>query len=213
MTDGNGQPNPARPGVLIAFEGIDGSGKSTQVSRIAAWIRAGGREAVTSAEPTRGRIGQEIRRLAREGRLDAQREFELFRDDRAQHARELIRPALDRGAVVLLDRYYISSIAYQGARGLDPEVIRAENEGIAPRPDLVIIFEVAVDEAMRRLTERAGEAGADLFERRDYQERVAENFARLDWPEVRRVDSSKGADALEADLRAILGPVVFANPH
>lgn len=196
-------------GFLAAFEGIDGSGKSTQAARAAARLRALGLEVVASREPTDGPVGREIRRLGREGRLDARREMELFLEDRAQHVRERIAPALARGAVVLLDRYYISSIAYQGARGIDPGEIRAANEAFAPKPDLVLLFDLPLEEAFARMEARG--VRADHFERRDALARVDAVFRSLAGPEVVRIDAARDIDAVEAQVRDALDAALAAK--
>ncbi len=137
-----------RRGVFVAFEGGDGAGKSTQARRLAEWLRASGREVVLTFEPGDSRIGKDVRRLvldvASDG-LDARAEALLYAADRAEHVASLVRPALDRGAVVITDRYVDSSIAYQGAgRGLGTEQI-AELSRFATgglEPDLTVVLDV-----------------------------------------------------------------------
>ena len=192
------------PGFLVALEGIDGVGKSTQSRLLAAWARGLGREVVESREPTDGPEGREIRRRAREGRLGAREEMELFLRDRARHVRELVRPALAAGKLVVLDRYYVSSMAYQGARGIDPEEIRRANEAFAPRPDAVLLMELPVEEAVARLRAR-GAGGPDLFERAEALAQVAGVFAGLEWPEVARLDARLPAQDVQARVREVLG--------
>ena len=113
-------------GRLIAFEGIDGSGKSTQLVALEAALRADGRDVVSTREPTDGSWGRRIRAMARSGaRVEAAEELRWFVEDRREHVASLIRPALAAGRVVLTDRYYLSTVAYQGARGLDPQQLLA----------------------------------------------------------------------------------------
>jgi len=154
-----------RQGWLFVFEGIDGSGKTTQVRRAAAALKARGLRVVELVEPTRGLFGQQIRMLAQQkGRaISPEQEMELFIRDRMEDVEKNIRPALERGNIVLLDRYYYSTIAYQGARGLDLEMIRQRNEAFAPRPDLVLYFAISVDEAKKRI-EREDAGIGDLFD-------------------------------------------------
>jgi len=191
-----------RRGWLIVFEGIDGSGKTTQMRRVAEALRARGLGVVELFEPTRGRFGQQIRSLAQQKHhpISPEQEMELFIRDRMEDVEKNIRPALERGNIVLLDRYYYSTIAYQGARGLDPPMIQQRNEAFAPRPDLVLYFSLSVDEAMRRikgdvavtadLFEQAGESEPTLragkisrsgkrFEKRDYLKRVKKIYDEL----------------------------------
>jgi len=181
-----------RGGWLFVFEGIDGSGKTTQMHRAAETLRARGLSVVELVEPTKGRFGRQIRMLSREGgrRASPELELELFIRDRMEDVEQNIRPALDRGDIVLLDRYFYSTMAYQGALGLDPEAIRRRNEAFAPLPDMVLYFRVGVDEALRRI-ERQRVGAADLFERRDYLRRVKAIYDDL----ARRLDVFQTIDA------------------
>src|SRR6188472_1861497 len=111
---------PNAPGWLVVLEGIDGSGKSTVLRRLAEYCATRGRDAVVSGEPTRGQWGMKLRQSRTEGRLTLEEALALFLKDRAEHVERLILPALEVGKVVLLDRYYLSTAAYQGARGADP---------------------------------------------------------------------------------------------
>src|SRR5689334_18751024 len=115
-------------GFLLVIEGIDGAGKSTLQRQLAEWCRGAGLQVITSREPTDGPHGRALRESARSGRLALQDELDLFLKDRREHVETLIRPALERGDVVILDRYYFSTAAYQGARGLDPAEIIQANE-------------------------------------------------------------------------------------
>ena len=130
-------------GRLVAFEGLDGSGKSTQLERQAARLRAAGHDVVATREPTPGPNGRRIRELAAAGeRAPAPDELALFVADRREHVAEVIAPALARGALVLTDRYFLSTVAYQGARGLDPERLLRESEAEFPLPDLALLFDL-----------------------------------------------------------------------
>lgn len=141
-------------GKLIVVEGIDGTGKSTQVQRLAQHLRNKGQTVITSFEPTQGTWGKKLRQSMTEGRLLPEEEIELFLKDRKEHVHTLIRPHLEQGNIVILDRYYFSMMAYQGARGHDPLKLRAINEEFAPRPDLVIWLELPVHCALERIGKR-----------------------------------------------------------
>jgi dTMP kinase len=144
--------------MFIVLEGIDGTGKSTQARRLGEWFKAQGREVVLSREPTDGPWGRKLRESAASGRLSPDDELRYFLNDRRQHVDEVIAPALAAGKVVILDRYYFSTMAYQGARGFDPREIRRLNEEFAPVPDLLIILDLPVEEAHRRIGGRGDTA-------------------------------------------------------
>jgi dTMP kinase len=197
----------SRRGCLLVFEGIDGSGKTTTKARVAEVLRRRGFDVIELFEPTDGPHGRQIRHLARSGRarLSVDEELELFVQDRLENVEENIRPALARGAVVLLDRYYFSTMAYQGARGVDVESIRHRNEEFAPRPDRVLYFRVSVDEALRRI-KRARGGMTDVFEKRDYLERVRALFDKFAerYEFFHTIDAEAGEDDVLAEaLRAI----------
>lgn len=181
------------PGTFIVIEGIDGTGKSTQARLLAGWFEALGREVLVSREPTDGPWGTKLRQSAASGRLSAEEELECFLEDRRQHVEELIAPALATGKVVVLDRYYFSTMAYQGARGFDPDEIRKLNEAFAPRPDLLLILDLDVDAAHGRIGARGD--SANEFEQRDSLERCRQIFLSLkDEPFVRVIPSNASID-------------------
>lgn len=163
-------------GVLFVIEGIDGSGKSTQAGLLADWLEGEGYDAVRLREPTDGRYGTQIRRAAHANlqREDPDREYELFLLDRRENVEQHIGPALRERRVVVLDRYYFSTMAYQGARGIDPERIRAENEAFAPVPDRVFYVSISVAEGLSRIAR--DRSGFTFFEREGYLTRVKEIF-------------------------------------
>ena len=126
---------PIPGGFLVAVEGIDGSGKTTQAERLARYCDEKRLTYVLSKEPTSGKYGQLIRNSASRGRLSAEEELDILLKDRREHVDQVIQPALDQEKVVILDRYYFSTAAYQGAHGADPEIILSRNESFAPQPD------------------------------------------------------------------------------
>lgn len=175
-------------GLFIVIEGIDGTGKSTQATRLAEWFREQGREVVHSREPTDGPWGKKLRESAATGRLSPADELEYFLNDRRQHVEEVIAPSLAAGKVVILDRYYFSTMAYQGARGFDPVEIRRRNEAFAPVPDRLLILDLEIDSALGRIGARGDTANE--FEKRENLERCREIFLSLtDEPFVRVIDS------------------------
>lgn len=154
-----------KQGQLIVIEGIDGTGKSTQATMLAEALKTQGHEVIQSFEPTNGSWGKKVRDSALTGRLSIEEELECFIKDRKEHVKELITPTRQKGGTVVLDRYYFSSMAYQGARGVDPQNIRQQNELFAPKPDTLIILDMPVDKALLRIGVRDGEANE--FEQRE----------------------------------------------
>jgi dTMP kinase len=185
-------------GRLVALEGLDGCGKTTQVARIAEALRARGHDVVQTREPTDGPIGRKIRALARGGEsVPAERELQLFTDDRRDHVAQLIEPALAAGRWVITDRYYLSTVAYQGARGLDWRAILARSEAEFPAPDAALLFDLPAHEGLARA--RARGSAPDLwFEHGEYLTQVAAIFAAIERPYLVHVDASGGVEAVTA---------------
>jgi dTMP kinase len=189
------------PGLFIVLEGIDGTGKSTQARRLGEWFEKQGREVMISREPTDGPWGKKLRESAATGRLSPQDELQYFLNDRRQHVEEKIAPALAAGKVVILDRYYFSTMAYQGARGFDPAEIRRMNEAFAPVPDLLLILDLDVDTAHDRIGHRGD--STNEFEKHESLTRCREIFLSLkDEPFVRVIDSNAPLDEVSERIRA-----------
>src|SRR3954447_9789468 len=148
---------PIPRGFLVAVEGIDGSGKTTQVERLARYCDEKRLTYILSKEPTSGKYGQLIRNSASSGRLSVEEELDIFLKDRREHVEQVINPALAKEKIVILDRYYFSTAAYQGAHGADPELILAANEQFAPRPDLLVILDVPAEVGVERIRRRGDE--------------------------------------------------------
>ena len=190
-------------GKLIVIEGIDGTGKSTQATLLAEALRAKGHDVVQSHEPTDGPWGKKLRESATTGRLSIENELEYFLKDRQQHVEELISPTVQRGGIVILDRYYFSSMAYQGARGIDPAQIRAENEAFAPQPDLLVILDLDVDVALKRIGVRDGEANE--FEKKENLQFCRDLFLSLsEEPFVVVIDAQADIDSVHQAITAAL---------
>jgi dTMP kinase len=190
-------------GRLIALEGLDGCGKTTQAARLGDALRARGHAVLLTREPSDGPIGQRIRALARDGDpLTAEQELGLFLDDRREHIALEIEPALAAGRWVVTDRYTLSTVAYQGARGLDWQQLLARSEAEFPLPDAVLLFELPVAVGLART--RARGAPDARFEQDAYLREVAAIFAAIDRPYLARVDASGSADAVTARALAAL---------
>lgn len=164
-------------GLLVAVEGIDGAGKTSVSTLLAQFCGERGIACTLSKEPTGLRWGTELRRSANEGRLTLDREMELFELDRRDHVARSIKPALDEGNIVILDRYYWSSIAYQGSRGADTESILQRNEAFAPKPDLVLLLDVPVEVGINRIRQRGDKP--NLFESESTLMKAREIFLSL----------------------------------
>src|SRR5687768_52761 len=164
---------PLPCGILVALEGIDGTGKSTQVGRLTAAFRAEGYDVLSLSEPTQSPWGRRLREVMTVGRrlLAPSQELDLFLQDRRYDVAAHIKPALAAHKLVLMDRYYFSTMAYQGALGIDPEHIRRLNEVFAPVPDLVFILLIPPTEALARIRQSRGQAD-DVFEREEYLKSV-----------------------------------------
>ena len=195
-------------GKLIALEGLDGCCKSTQLPRLAAALRGEGRDIVETREPTDGPAGRRLREIARSGqRGSVEDELRWFVEDRRQHVDELIEPALAAGRWVITDRYFLSTVAYQGARGPNWRVILADCEAMFPAPDVALLFELPVVEGLARAQQRGG-AAEPGFERADELERVAAIFAAIERRYVARVDASGDVEQVTARALGALHDVL-----
>ncbi len=198
-----------RQGFLIALEGVDGSGKSTQARLLARALEERGYEVVLTREPSAGPIGEKLRQylLGPERHLTPAEEWELFTADRRDHVQQVIKPALARSCLVITDRYYYSTVAYQGALGLDPAQILAKNEAFAPRPDLVLVLRLPISQALARRTKTAAQP-RQLSEAGVYLEKVAALYDTLTGPHHYQVDAAGSPEAtharvLELTLKAL----------
>jgi dTMP kinase len=201
-------------GVLVVLEGIDGTGKSTQVKRITAIFRDQGYDVLPLHEPTDSPWGRRLREATQPRRhlLSPLQQLDLFLLDRRYNVAAHIRPALATDKLVLMDRYYFSTIAYQGALGLDPVEIRRQNEAFAPVPDLVIVLQLAPAHALARIRAARGIAN-DVFEREEYLQRVDEVFRTIRGPTIQPVAADQALDVVTAvvqrQIERILQPLLW----
>jgi dTMP kinase len=189
-------------GILIVLEGIDGGGKTTQAENLLRVLQEAGYEAAYFREPSDSRWGRFIReKAASQDSLTPDEELELFQQDRRNNVEHNLRPALAEHKVVILDRYYFSTMAYQGAKGMDPEKIREANESFAVIPDLVFILDVDPALGLQRIE---GRRRRDLlFEREDYLKDVRAIFLSLEGEEFFHIDARRSAEEVSDDIASI----------
>ncbi|WP_297071539.1 dTMP kinase [Thermococcus sp.] len=199
-------------GIFIVMEGIDGAGKSTQAKLLAKWFEKKGYATVLTKEPTDTAFGKLIRRLVltggREGIIDGARisheaEALLFAADRAEHVHKLIKPSLKADKVVISDRYFYSSLAYQWARGLDLDWLVDLNR-FAVRPDLAILLDLPVKESMKRINGRSIKTEFDKIA--ELQKKVRGNYLQLAklFPEVRIINALANMEDIHNDIVALV---------
>lgn len=162
--------------MLIAIEGIDGAGKTTIARFLKEELEKRGHEVVLLKEPTDSPWGKKLKE-SYNSRLTPEEELELFILDRKHNVEHNIIPALRDGKIVILDRYYYSTMAYQGALGFDIEEIRRRNEEIAPKPDLVILLDITPEKGVERISKRGEKP--NRFEDVEYLKKVREIFLSL----------------------------------
>ena len=206
--------------MFVTFEGIDGSGKSTQLRLLADHLQAKGHEVIVTREPGGSKGAEDIRRLLVEGdpgRWSAETEILLFTAARRDHVERLIQPGLAAGAIVVSDRFADSTRVYQGAtRGdLRATVDALHSRMIAMEPDLTLVIDMDPDAALARGLAR--QSGEDRFEDfgAAFQRKLRDGFLALteEYPDrVRLVDGSRDRQAVAADVAAIVDAALAARP-
>jgi dTMP kinase len=203
-----------RRGLFVTFEGSEGCGKSTQIRRLSAWLRDTGHPCLTTREPGGTPAGDRMRDLlqhAPEGHgLVPEAELFLFAASRAQHVREVIRPALERGEVVISDRFHDSTAVYQGvARQLDPQMTRTVN-GFAigdTLPDITFLLDMDAGEAHHRIAKRDRPADRMESEPLAFYEAVRRGYLRAAADEPARfvvLDATQPEEHLASEIRGVL---------
>ncbi len=202
--------NKLAKGVLFAIEGIDGAGKSTQTLRLKDYLERKGYSTLLLHEPTEGKWGKKIRRIAETGResIPMKTQFKYFFEDRKEDVEKNIRPALDANKIVIMDRYYFSNVAYQGTDGIDPHYILQQNEKIAPKPDLTIILDVAPEAALARIKNHRI-SKPNFFEKPKYLGNVREQFQKLGKrSDVQIIDASRLLEEVAKHIINIIMPMI-----
>lgn len=174
-------------GFFITFEGIEGSGKTTQINLLAEYLKDKGYDVLVSREPGGTPLGEKIRHLLLDPQyssMDYRTEILLYAADRAQHVKEKIKPALKKGKIVISDRFADSNLAYQAAgRGLDYEIVYQINDWIIDStwPDLTFILDIDIKEGLKRARAQSFDAEGDRLEREvdDFHQRVRDAYLKM----------------------------------
>ena len=195
-------------GILIVFEGIDGSGKSTQAKILLERLQEEDFDAVYFREPSKGKWGRKIKKKAlHPDSLSPEEELDLFQKDRRENVEQNLKPALKKKKIVILDRYYYSNIAYQGAKGIDEKLIRRMNEEFAVEPDLVFIFDIDPKKGLERIENRKKKD--KLFEREDYLVKVREIFRSFKGEKFVHIDALKSKEEISKEIQEIALPIIL----
>ena len=194
-------------GYFIVFEGIDGVGKTTHAKLLVDFLNNNGYEAIYTTEPTHwSEYGKKIRAsFSYKNRLPVEEEFELFLKDRIEHVKKEVLPALRESKVVVSDRYYFSSVAYQGSRGMDWKYILKRNTSEVISPNLVLLLDIPVDYALKRILKER-ENGTNSFEKRENLIKVREIFlllARRESDLINIIDSTAPIEEVHKTVREI----------
>ena len=210
-------------GTFITFEGIDGSGKSTQLRLLSAFLRAGGCDIVVTREPGGTPLGQRLRAalLDAQEHVEALTELLVFAADRAQHVRRLLRPALERKQIVLSDRYADATMAYQGAGRGFPQQLVSELVELATgglKPELTLLFDLPIEQCMKRTSRRNGRHKTDRLDAEDaaFHRCVRDAYLQIaaDEPErVRVIDSSGSVDATHKAVKKVIVPFLQSRGY
>jgi dTMP kinase len=192
-----------KKGILIVFEGIDGSGKSTQAALLIKRLKEKGFEVVCFREPSEGKWGRKIKTKAlHPDSLSPEEELGLFLKDRKENVEKNLKPALSRKKIIVLDRYYYSTIAYQGARGIDTKWIRTTNEDFVVKPDLVFILDIEPQKGLERIEDRAKKD--KLFEQKDYLVKVRKIFKSIKGKNIIHIDGRKPKEKIAEKIEKIV---------
>jgi len=190
-----------KKGVFICIEGLDASGKTTHAHRLVRNLRRKGFDAVYTTEPSRGEIGRFIRTyiLQRKRRVPSVVEALLFAVDRVDHVEKGVKPALEKGKIVVSDRYVYSSLAYQGAAGLDLKWIEEINRLALP-PDLAIYIDVPPEVVVKRIRRKKS-----VMERLETQRRVREIYMKfVQKGKLVLVDGNRRKDEVAKDILTVV---------
>ena len=188
-----------KKGFMLVLEGSDGVGKTTLSKIISEDLNKLGYSTQLSREPTNGQYGKLIRESAIHGRYSLEEELDLFIKDRKEHINEVINPALNAGKIVILDRYFYSTMAYQGARGADINNIKNLHEEFAIIPNLLILLKLDVDKALSRI--KKSRESIDLFENKDYLQKVNDIYDKIEHPNILRINADQEIGNIVSEIK------------
>jgi len=192
-------------GYFIVFEGVDGSGKSTQIELLSEKLRKAGVDHIIEREPSSGAIGRLIRQYAEAGEryMAAETEALLFNADRFEHARR-IETYLNEGITIICDRFFHSTLAYQGGSGVDLSWLKSLQR-FTLKPDLVILLDIDPDASLIRVSGRS----LTVFENNIYLRKVRKLYLQFaEAGEMIRVDTNRTVDEVESDVRRLVSDLM-----
>ncbi|MBW1612591.1 MAG: dTMP kinase [Deltaproteobacteria bacterium] len=198
-----------KKGFLVVFDGIDGAGKTTQANLLFDRLKKRRFNVILSKEPTDSMYGQKIKKLAQGERssVTAIDEYNLFINDRRIHVENLIKPALQQKKIVILDRYYFSTMAYQGALGLDYQKIKEENESFAPIPEILFLLNVPPRVGLRRIQKSRNEE-PNLFEQEENLTKVKQVFDSFKENYIVPVNGTETIEDIHAIVMNVIDDVI-----
>ena len=187
--------------MLIVFEGIDGSGKTTLSKMLFSYLKKKKYNTVWFREPSDSKWGKKIRDLAQsKDSIPLEQELNYFIEDRKINVKINIKPALKNNKIVILDRYYFSTACYQGARGMNIENIIKINKEFASEPDIIFVIDVDVKTALSRIKKNR-RSKAKLFEKKKFLEKVRKNYLNLNNKNIQLIDGNNDLNTVFKDIK------------
>jgi len=201
-------------GVFIVFEGIDGSGKTTVMDKVYHYLSHRHYDLVKLFEPTNGKWGQKIRDVSFKHRnaITPEKELNLFILDRKENIEKNIKPALREKRIILMDRYYYSTIAYQGALGLDKEHIKKIHDEFIIEPDLVLIFDIKPETGLSRILKNRNGKTTE-FEKPEYLKKVRNNYLEFKNKNIYTIDADRSVTIVFQEVIRIINGVLDKHKY
>ncbi len=190
---------------FIVFEGIDGSGKTSQSKLLLNFLINEGFDSVWFREPSDSKWGAKIRNISHyKESIPIEEELNYFTRDREWDLENNIKPALQKNKIVILDRYFYSTACYQGARGLDMKKILHSSKSTFPTPDIIFLIDIEVKTAMSRIGKNR-EFTAKLFEKAEFLIKVRKNYLKLKETNLYKIKNNNKIEDTFARIKTILG--------